>query len=440
MDTNNIRNLFKVKSTQVEKIEPIHNGKFIEPTVDERKQTYHDAGFNDSSKNNGNPRSLEICLNAIHAKFQNEESQNKHKQEDLKKPFFKEQGEKETELKGLNVTLENRERQIIEEQEKIKGVKTKIEDLELKISKLPENPGYFGVDANKGASVKFWIGIMLLVPITLYLFTFYISTSYSAFFKTFDPDATVIGSILDANAFEKAWEDGAIEGLFVTLIPFVFLGLGYLIHMFSENKKMVNYFKVGLLIVVTFIFDAILAYQIEYKLYEINKTFDSPPFDLSIALSTVEFWGIIFAGFLVYIIWGLVFDFIMKEHKERDKIKNAQDQTRRDIKIIEKRIDEHNKVIEVLRNEISSLKELIEKVKGRIRELQNIIDGIIIPSKEYVLYASEYLQGWTTLINSKIVLPENEKTPLVNSCKDIYDSHLTAVGASTPTTIYSSVV
>lgn len=72
-------------------------------------------------------------------------------------------------------------------------------------------------------------------------------------------------NVLDSKAFEKAWQDGSLEGAFVTFIPFVFLGLGYLIHMFGEVKSRENYFKIGLLFTITFIFDAILAYQIEEK-------------------------------------------------------------------------------------------------------------------------------------------------------------------------------
>lgn len=416
------------------------NESFVEQTADERKRTYRTAGFDDSGNNNGSPQSLLICLEAIHAKFQNEEKQNRQKQEELKKPYYKEQGEKETELKGLNVSLENREQQIRDEEYRIDKVKDSIEKLEFKIADLPQNPTNYGVDAQKGASVKFWIGIIILIPITLYLMTFYISTSYSAFFKEFDPNSTVIGSILDANAFTKAWSDGTIEGLFVTSIPFVFLGLGYLIHMFGEEKKTINYIKLGALLLVTFIFDAILAYQIEYKLYEINKTYNSPDFNLQIAFSTVEFWGIIFAGFVVYIVWGLVFDFIMKEHRERDKIRNAQEQAKKEIGILQKRIVGYEANVGKLKGDISSLKELVEKVKGRIHELQKIIDGIVIPSKEYVLYASEYLQGWTTFINQRLLLPEEEKNGYVNQCKDLYDTHLTNVGADSHNTIYASVV
>jgi uncharacterized membrane protein len=229
----------------------------------------------------------------------------------------------------------------------------------------------------------------------------------------------------------KAWNEGLIEGAFVTLIPFVFLGLGFLIHMFSENKTKANYIKLGLLFVVTFIFDSILAYEIESKLYELNKTFNSPPFDLKIAFTKIQFWGIIFAGFIVYIIWGLVFDFVMKEHREKDKIKNEQEIRQKNVLFLLEKINALKKEIEEILGSIGSIKELVVKTRGRIEELQNIIDGVIIPTKDYKLYASEYVQGWVTFIGEKIAVSKSEKQTMIDSCIETYNTNLETVGANT---------
>lgn len=219
----------------------------------ERRQTYHEAGFRDSTRNFGDKIALNICLQAIYAKFQNEEKENEHKQDKYSEPYKLERSEKETEIKTKSVVVDN----LVEKTEKRKN---SIENLKHEIADLPNNPEKYGIDAKKGASVKFWIGIVLIIPITLYLITFYVSTAYSAFFKNFEIGEGVIQSILDANAFSKAWNDGPLEGMFVTFIPFVFMGLGFLIHMFSEVKSFSNTLKVSSLFIVTFIFDAILAY------------------------------------------------------------------------------------------------------------------------------------------------------------------------------------
>ena len=239
--TTNIKNLFKLKSLPVIAPEesdgaeekPAQDGESAEES---RKRTYHEAGYRDSARTFGNHSTLSICLDAVYSKFQNEEKEMEEKQGKLKESYVNEQKNRETEIKALNVSQDTKEEQLRKKEEEIKDVQKTIETLNEEIIDLPRNPWKYNVKATRGASAKFWIGLILIIPITLYLFTFYISTSYSAFFRDFDPNTTIIQNVLDAKALSKAWNDGLLEGAFVTLIPFVFLGLGFLIHMFGENK------------------------------------------------------------------------------------------------------------------------------------------------------------------------------------------------------------
>ncbi|MDW9381368.1 beta-carotene 15,15'-monooxygenase [Chryseobacterium sp. JV558] len=434
MDTISIKNLFKLKSVPIEPQQeqlPKNEIDATDESLEEsRKRTYHESGYRDSSRTSGNHSTLSICLDAVYSKFQNEEKEMVEKQQKLKESYVNEQKNRETEIKALIVSQETKEEQLKNKNAEVENHQHTIENLKAEILDLPRNPEKHNVKATRGASAKFWIGLFLLFPITLYLGTFYISTSYSAFFKSFDAKSTVIQSVLDAQAFSKAWNEGVIEGAFVTLIPFVFLGLGYLIHMFWENKTRANYIKLGLLFIVTFIFDCILAYEIESKLYELNKTFESPPFDIKIAFTKIQFWGIIFAGFIVYIIWGLVFDFVMKEHREKDKIKNEQEIRQKRVEFFQEKISVLKREIEEILASIATIKETIIKTRGRIEELQNIIDGVIIPTKDYKLYASEYVQGWVTFIGEKIAVSRTEKQTMIDDCIATYNTNLETVGAN----------
>ncbi len=165
------------------------------------------------------------------------------------------------------------------------------------------------------------------------------------------------------------------------------MGLGYLVHMFQKHKNWLSFFKIGILFVVTFIFDAILAYQIEKKIYDIEKTLNSPEFNVQIAFTKAEFWGIIFAGFVVYIIWGLVFDFIMKEYDNFDKIKTFIRLKREGIKNSEQKIA--NQI-----EKLNPIKEEISGIEGKINDLQRTIDGFVFSNKHYLTYHAEYVKGW----------------------------------------------
>jgi len=425
-----IEDFFRSKSTEQVEDENIAVKEIATESEEVRKITYHEAGFRDGSRNSGSSLALSICLNSIYAKFQNEEKELVEKQKIAKEPYLNEKNEKETEIKALIISKENKEEQIKNVEANIRLVKDSIEELKFEINDLPRNPEKYNVNATKGASSKFWIGLIILLPLSLYLFTFYISTSYSAFFKPFDVSSTIIMNVLDSKAFEKAWKDGTLEGAFVTFIPFVFLGLGYLIHMFGETKSFKNYIKIGLLFLTTFAFDAILAYQIEEKIYDLSKNFETPPFNIPIAFQKIQFWGIIFAGFVVYLIWGVVFDFVMKEHREKDKIKHEQQRRQKDIQIHKDRIADIEKQKEALIKELNDIKELSVKAHGRIIELQRVIDAVIIPTKEYVLYASEYVKGWITFVSEKLRISQHEKSNLQNECIACYHENLKSVGAN----------
>ena len=233
-----LEDLFRLKSaTEPEDTDVEIKETPTEEVEEVRKRTYHEAGYRDSSRNSGSPLALSICLNSIYAKFQNEEKELIEKQTLAKDPYINEQKSKEAEVKTLSISKESKEQQVIKVDGNIRSVKDNIEELKFEINDLPRNPEKYHVSTSKGASTKFWIGLVILLPLSLYLFTFYISTSYSAFFKPFDATSNIIMNILDSKAFEKAWKDGSLEGAFVTFIPFVFLGLGlFNPHVWRKQK------------------------------------------------------------------------------------------------------------------------------------------------------------------------------------------------------------
>ncbi|MDR1983911.1 MAG: hypothetical protein LBQ28_03700 [Prevotellaceae bacterium] len=157
---------------------------------------------------------------------------------------------------------------------------------------------------------SFWIGAGIIF-LTIYLFIFYSSAAYSAFFKNFTPeDGSVTQTIFDAQAFVKAWNDGFAELILILTIPAVFLWLGFLIHKFQEQKDWRKYLKITGLAVIIFFFNCLLAYEITAKIYNIKLQGGletMPPMTISYALQQINFWLIIFAGFVVNLIWSIMF-------------------------------------------------------------------------------------------------------------------------------------
>ena len=371
-------------------------------------ETYHNLGYNDAKNANGNSKIFKKCLDDIYQKFKDRCRKDEDEQKRLNAPYVEEQEKQKTELRKQETI------KLLKEEE-LKEIHDSIKKIDNDITNVRNEPEKFGIDATKKPKAQFFIGLLILLPITLYLIVFYISASYSGFFKIFD-STEIIAAIFDANALNKAISDGWLEAVFICTIPFAFMGLGYLIHMFQKDKK-AGKLKVVALLIVTFIFDAILAYQIEKKIYDFDKTLTSEPFNLRIAFTQVEFWGIIFAGFVVYIIWGFVFDFIMKEYDNIDKIKG----------FIKKLKDDKENLSNLKKDVSESINNSVHeitRIKSEISELQSKIDGFIFPNRKYLLYHSEYVKGWYMAISAEIALPHEGKNTLINDCELIAEEHL----------------
>jgi len=172
-------------------------------------------------------------------------------------------------------------------------------------------------------------------------------------------------------------------------IPFVFLGLGYLIHKIQEEKGFKKFLKIAVLIVVTFLFDGLLAYDISEKIYNIRKdgSFNlMSEYSISLALHSVNFWLIIFAGFIVYLIWGFVFDFVLAAHGKIDKVKVA-------LREKDKQIEDTDKQLNELNVDIDKMNNRIDHAKTEIKKLNETLHSVIIP-REFELDAFSFMTGW----------------------------------------------
>lgn len=403
---NALKRLIAIKNNSQETLHIEENDfKYVEP------KTYYEEGERKCIDASGSPHILKNCLVEVFERFKEDSRLTYAEQERLKKPIIEEQQRQKSELEKRSILKEIKEKYLDD-------LLLKIKNIDQNISEVPDNPGKFGIDADKKPKAQFYIGLLILIPITLYLLVFYISASYSAFFKEFSADTSVFAAIFDGQALSKAYNDpngGLLEVIFICTIPFAFMGLGYLVHMFQKTKGK-SMVKVASLFVITFIFDAILAYQIEKKIFDFEKL-PGEVFNLGLAFQSVEFWGIIFAGFVVYVIWGLVFDFIMHEYENIDKIKIFINSLKSKKENLLKEIENTQSILNTIEEEISS-------IKGKINELQSKIDGFIFEKKRYLIYHSQYLNGWLIAIGREIALPREQKDKLIQECNLVSEAHL----------------
>lgn len=318
------------------------------------------------------------------------------------------------EISNLEAKRNNFDIQLNSEVNKLEREESNIERILKEIENIKQNPK--SISGENFTKISFYIGLIILVLLTVYLFVFYSSAAYSAFFKDFTPDDTKITqAIFDGQAVAKAWNDGFTELMFILLIPAVFLGLGFLIHKFTQEKGILGYIKILSLILVTFVFDFIIAYAIVKEIYEIKigGIFqEMPPMSLTLAFKEVNFWIIIFAGFVVYLIWGLVFSFTMKEYERMDAVRFV-------LRNKEQKLAEYKK-------ECKTIKEKITELEKQKNEIQGDIDKLKIQLESYILYFNDvreginnYFSGWVGFLRST-----NTTNSIIEECEQIKDDFL----------------
>lgn len=263
-------------------------------------------------------------------------------------------------------------------QNKINDLKNSIQEFKEKIA-----------NAKKGGSalarVYFAIGVLIIFFLGIYLFVFYSSATYSAFFRP-DNDVEMGNAIFYPKAYGDAWSTSIGQFLFVLLMPVIFLGLGFLLHRFTQKQGASRYIKIVILYIITFIFDALLAFEISEKMY--NPTLAAPNYTMSMAFESPNFWVIIFAGFIAYVIWGLVFDFTMDSYAEMAEGATTIKECKKSIDDLNKQIDQEQQAINQNESKIVSLKKEIAALNAKIaNEFVYDTNGI---KKDL----NSFFQGW----------------------------------------------
>lgn len=284
---------------------------------------------------------------------------------------------------------------------KIKGFNEELVEL---VSDLTDAKNKNG-EVNKMARIKLWIGGVILMILTVYLFIFYSSTFYSAFFKDFTAEISIGAAMFDAKALPNAMTTGFGELVFILCAPVIFMGLGYALHFFMQSKSVVKYLKAGSVLLITLIFDCILAYLIGKKIYDIEALMslnEMPPFNVDMAIVDPNFWAVIFCGFIVYLIWGIVFDMAMTAYEDLRSNKN-------EIEHIKEKI---NHVKLQLLNEQQQLSACDAKIT-KLESEKIIIEKTMAQSVYYDVHIikaamSDFFSGWMAMMNG-LTRPSEEQ-------------------------------
>ena len=282
-------------------------------------------------------------------------------------------------------------------------------------NELDEAKGNIG-EANKMARVKMTIGLLILAILTVYLFIFYSSTFFSAFFKDFDEigDNLLAQAMFDSKALPMALANGLGCLMFVCTAPIIFMGLGYLLHFYSVEKGNAKYLKIGVTVAITFIFDCILAYLIAKKIYDIDimtRLGEFPPFSISMAITDINVWAVIYCGFITYMIWGFVFDLTMSAYEELKTNKKEISRIENEIKHNEEAKREIIAELTRLRTQKVEFESKKTNLENRLNQNTYIWDDNVIRTA-----ISDFFAGWIAMMDP-LGRTNNEQL----ECQEVYN-------------------
>ena len=315
------------------------------------------------------------------------------------------------------------------ENEEIQSRKEQIQVQKDEMDDIPNNPKKYNLDNEEFSQFEFAISSLFLVFLTLYLIVFYVSTSYSAFFRNAAQDLQALqqngdmnvlfSNVFDPQAFQHARQQGGLTLPLVLLIPFVFLSLGYMIHKAFQRKNML--LATGLTL-GAFGFDALLAGKITYNLYDLKlKTgITEVPWHTSQLLTDIDFWIVLAAGFLVYILWGLMVHSVAEQSQNSQPIQAAVRKRRR-------KIEQLTAEIQQWREKLEEMRTKIDANLAHIKKLQSSLSNKTIYWPEFAGEIAQFTKGWIEFISGtqiRVKERQDEATLLVKEYLTHVDSQL----------------
>lgn len=375
--TMEISSLFRTKSTPAV---PAEDVVATPQSADAKRpaETYVQYGARICGKVTGSPAAFSVMLQKIY---------NAEKQRQIGDEML--QAQRKSEIRGK---IDETDSSMMKEKARLTHAEDIVDDYEKVKSELDEQyleAKHKHGQVNKMARMKMIVGILILIPLTVYLFSFYTKT------------------------FAKGFE-GLMDAFTIYLAPIIFFGLGFALHFFAVQENKVKYVKIAAVLIATFVFDCILAYNIaeaEYNEIAINQLTEMPPYSVSIAVKDLHVWGVIFCGFVAYIIWGVVFDMTMTAYENMKSNRKEMEQVKAKIMDIKAKIAGK-------RDEQLEMKAKIAELELQKQKLaKSLAEDVHIDMQTIHTALSDFHAGWIGLMPA-LGLASGQ----LNETKSIYDN------------------
>lgn len=359
--------------------------KSIGISSDNQKDKYYEIGFKSAMDSKGAPEALPEYLEGIYRSLSKVSSYSETELEDL--------------VENLENTLTKEEEKKEKQEGSLRSMQYMIAELEGEIDDVNSiTSSEEKADLSSGF-FSFAFGAVITLLLTLYLFLFYSSTGFSTLYGVQEKG----NSVFNVDVFTDAGSRGGSAFGFVILFPVIFLAVGFVMHIFLERykaskrqNKQADFMGVGLILVVTFLADALIGYKIAEGLHmrDYNQGITIDIWEFGMIWSDVNFYLILFLGFAVYVIWGFLLNYVLTHDYlnswQRNQYKIARaDNTRKELVEMSIRLKREEEKFEADSEQIQIRKAALTKLKmGEIPKL------IVFERLEKVV--GEFMEGYYT--------------------------------------------
>jgi hypothetical protein len=297
---------------------------------------------------------------------------------------------------------ENNEKIDIEVKEKEKSVEKYRKDLlQIRETRAKDKDK---LKSENFSIVKFSLNLFILAMLSVYLFFFYVSATYKALYVDFEGIAEALaagegtGSIMPGPAELAA----ALQfNYLLFVVPFVFFAFGWAFHIILESTTKMKTVYLSALVGVTFIVDFLLAMIINNNIESAKSLMGLPT---TAWYASPSFYIILFLGFLVYIIWSILLDAILREWDKRESINNL------------KRIIAHlNRDIKALKVKLADVASIKKQISDYREDISTVMYGNL---KKYI---DQFSSGWITYLSPSNMKDMKEKCMHIK--KEFEDKH-----------------
>lgn len=358
----------------------------------------YDFGYEKSGSVKGDPDVYASYLNRIMNGDLVEETYKSFTDEEKKEKLklIKELDKKARENEELNAKVE------AEIKEKEKGIDKYRKDL-LQIGEANKKDEQ-KLKTETFSLLKFSLNFFILSMLSVYLFFFYVSATYKALYVDFEGIAEALargegtGSIMPG-PIELA--EALQYNYLLFVVPFVFYAFGWAFHLMLELRSKYKFVFLSLLIAVTFTVDFLLAMIINNNIETAKSLMGLSAQHWS---QSPSFYIILFLGFLVYIIWSILLDAILREWDKRQIITNL------------KRIIAHlHGDVKILRQKLHDTEGLRAQIAAYREDMSTVMYGNL---KRYI---DQFSSGWITYLSPTAMKDTKEKCLIIK--KDFEDKH-----------------